>query len=91
MDNKSIISKIERLLALAGNNPSQEEAQSAMLKAQQMMAKYNLSMEAFQEKEPEKKEVEQVWVKGGQSCQWMRSLAKVIADNFRCNLLIGRG
>ena len=91
MANERIIKRIEKLLALAGNNPSQEEAQSAMLMAQKLMAEHNLSMEAFQEKEPEKKEVEQVWVKGGQSCQWMRQLAKVIADNFRCNLLIGRG
>lgn len=91
MTDKNIIAKIEKLLALAGNNPSQEEAQLAMLKAQRLMAEHNLTMEAFQEQEPQKKEVEQVWVKGGQSCQWMRQLAKVIADNFRCNLLIGRG
>lgn len=32
---KNIISKIEKLLALAGNNPSEAEAQAAMLKAQQ--------------------------------------------------------
>ena len=67
MANERIIKRIEKLLSLAGNNPSQEEAQSAMLMAQKLMAEHNLSMEAFQEKEPEKKEVEQVWVKGGQS------------------------
>lgn len=89
-DNK-IISKIEKLLALAGNNPSQEEAHVAMLKAQKLMAEHNLSMEAIQNKEPQKKEVEQVWLKGGQNCQWMRKLAKIIADNFRCNLMVGRG
>lgn len=37
-----IADKIQKLLALAGNNPSQEEAQAALLKAQALMAKYNL-------------------------------------------------
>lgn len=35
--------KIQKLLNLAGNNPSEEEAKAALLKAQKLMAKYNLT------------------------------------------------
>jgi len=40
--NEGIKSKITKLFALAGNNPSQEEAQSALLNAQRLMTKYGL-------------------------------------------------
>ena len=92
MTDKNIISKIEKLLALAGNNPSEAEAQAAMLKAQKLMAENNLTMETLnQNKEPQKKEVVREWFKGGQSCQWMRILGKVIANNFRCDMMVGPG
>lgn len=91
MTEKNIISKIEKLLALAGNNPSEAEAQAAMLKAQQLMAEHNLDMATFQKTEEAKKEVEQIWVKGGHNCNWMIRLAQVVAENFRCNLLRGAG
>ena len=92
MADKNIISKIEKLLALAGNNPSEAEAQAAMLKAQKLMAENNLTMETLNSnKEPQKKGVVQEWFKGGQSCQWMRILGKVIANNFRCDMMVGPG
>ena len=92
MTDKNIISKIEKLLALAGNNPSEAEAQAAMLKAQKLMAENNLTMKTLnQNKEPQKKEVVQEWFEGGQSCQWMRNLGKVIAINFRCDMMVGPG
>lgn len=92
MTDKNIISKIEKLLALAGNNPSEAEAQAAMLKAQKLMAENNLTMETLNSnKEPQKKEVVQEWFEGGQSCQWMRNLGKVIANNFRCDMMVGPG
>lgn len=40
MDN--IADKVQKLINLAGNNPNEEEAKSALLKAQALMAKYNL-------------------------------------------------
>ena len=39
---EKILEKIEKLLALAGNNPSENEAISAALKAQELMAKYKI-------------------------------------------------
>lgn len=41
-DMNKIADKIQKLLALSGNNPSEAEAQSALLMAQRLMAKYNI-------------------------------------------------
>src|SRR5579862_2600386 len=41
---EDILQKIKKLLALAGNNPSVEEAAAASARAQQMMDEYHLSM-----------------------------------------------
>lgn len=88
---EKIISKIEKLLALAGNNPSEQEAQAAMLKAQKLMAEYNLDMAQFKDHPQEKKEAVVEYFKGYHNTGWAISLARVISDNFRCNLLKARG
>lgn len=41
---QGVIGKIRKLLSLAQNNPSEQEAAVAMAKAQEMMAAYNLEM-----------------------------------------------
>lgn len=41
---EKLLERIQKLLALAGNNPSAEEAASAMAKAQSLLADYNLSI-----------------------------------------------
>lgn len=87
MTDNNIISKIEKLLALAGNNPSEAEAQAAMLKAQKLMAEHNLDLAQFKDKPQEKKEAIKDYVEGYHNTNWAISLAKVICDNFRCNLL----
>jgi len=40
--NDKILEKIQKLLALAGNNPSENEAKAAMLKAQELMKEYHI-------------------------------------------------
>lgn len=91
MTDKNIITKVEKLLALAGNNPSEAEAQAAMLKAQKLMAEHNLDMakvkEHSQEKAQEKKEAVTEYFEGYHNTNWAIQLAKVICENFRCNLL----
>lgn len=89
--NEKIISRIEKLLALAGNNPSAEEAQEAMMKAQEMMAKYNLDLSQMNNPSSDNKEAVHDYVKGYHNTAWALSLAKVICDNFRCNLLRAPG
>ena len=39
-----VLEKVKKLLALAGNNPSEAEAQAAALRAQELIARYNLSI-----------------------------------------------
>lgn len=85
MESSNIANKIQKLLNLANNNPSSEEAQAALLKAQQLMAEHNIHVEASVEIKPE---LTKEFVQGGHNCQWQRLLAKLIADNFRCYLAI---
>lgn len=84
MENNTIQNKIQKLLSLANNNPSSEEAQAALLKAQELMAKHNISIQEVGSVEKEANPITRQEVEGGQNCEWKRRLAKVIADNFRC-------
>lgn len=90
--NEKIIDKVQKLLNLAGNNPSREEAQSAMLMAQKIMARYHLDAKDIENK-PEEKKVESMVIDGNQCTAWAIRLANVVTNNFRCSLLRvpGRG
>ena len=79
---EKILDKVKKLLALAGNNPSEEEAKAASLKAQQLMAEYNLTLT---EAEDDKKlEFANASYACGVDNQWKYELAAVVAKNFRC-------
>lgn len=45
MNNKEVIEKVKKILALAENNPNENEALAAALKAQKMMAKFHIQEE----------------------------------------------
>lgn len=83
---EKIIAKVQKLLELAGNNPNENEAQAAMLKAQQLMARYHIEAAQVTKKE-EVKKVETTIIEGNQSTAWAIRLANIITANFRCNLL----
>ena len=79
-----LIDKVKKLLNLAdtSKNNSDEEAKSALLRAQQLMAKYDLSIEEVsEEKEPEYSQeiCENKW-----NYAYRVPLAAILADNFRC-------
>lgn len=81
--SEKVTEKIKKLLALSKNNPSEEEANSALLKAQAMMAEYDISID---ECEPDKitygeERCEHKWNMG-----YRKPLANVIATNFRCEV-----
>lgn len=44
VDMDKMLDKVKKLLALAGNNPSESEAKSALLKANQLIAQYSLDL-----------------------------------------------
>nr|DAH85023.1 MAG TPA: Protein of unknown function (DUF2786) [Bacteriophage sp.] len=89
MKEEKIIEKIRKCLALAANNPSEEEAKAAALQAQKLLAKYNISMVDIEamEKTEEKIVESAVWfdecVKGVARA-WKYELARIVANNFRC-------
>lgn len=89
MKEQKIIETIKKCLALASNNPSEEEARAAALKAQQLLAKYNIALADVEtiEKQTEEIKEEVVWFKDvvkGVARAWKYELADVVARNFRC-------
>ena len=83
---EEMIEKVKKLLALgdASKNNSDEEAQAAMLMAQKLMAKYDISIEeaeAPEEQQYAHEECEHKW-----DYAYRVPLAHVLAKNFRCML-----
>lgn len=77
---EKMLDKVRKLLALAGNNPSEEEAKAAALKAHQLIAKYNLNLT---DTEKETMEMSQAEYKTGVDKSWKYGLARTVSDNFR--------
>lgn len=80
-ENK-VINKIEKLLALAGSN-NENEARAAMVKAQELMAKYEIDRERVQGKEQKERPV-MSFSAGPYKDEWLNMVGCVIAENFRC-------
>ena len=81
---EDIILKIQKLLALSKSS-NENEAQNAMLKAQQLLIKYKLSIKDVEVYSRESIKVESFDTEQrfrGKS--WKSNLAHVIADNFSC-------
>lgn len=81
---EEIFEKIKGLLALgdASRNNSDEEAKAAMLKAQQLMAKYDISAEELEGEEEEQYAHEMCEHKWDYA--YRIPLANVLGKNFRC-------
>lgn len=86
MNKESLMKKVEKLLALAGNNPSEEEAQSAMLKAQKLIAEYNLDMSNLSPED--KEEIVMMAATHPNNNGYRIRLAQVLASNFRCRAIM---
>ena len=84
-DMNKIVDKIQKLLALAGNNPSQEEAENAALMAQRLIAKYNVDMSQAQGEKINYKLME---AKHSNNEGYRSRLAVIIANNFRCKAIL---
>jgi hypothetical protein len=85
MVKEKAIDLIQKVLAKANNNPNENEAELAMLKAQELMVKYNLTMSDVTTVEEEEKEVVNAQATdNGRTMWWIKSLSAVIARNFRC-------
>lgn len=91
MATSNIQSKIQKLLALSNSN-FEEEAKSALLKAQRLMEENGLSMEEVSNTQSSDPEVEDSEIDTGKKVvsTWESVLAMTIARNFRCQLYISR-
>lgn len=84
MANQKIIERIEKLFSLS-KSANEHEAQSALLKAQELLAKHKLSMADIELGNKSIEEVvHDVVAVNLRSCGWKLSLANVIADNLSC-------
>lgn len=81
--NERIIEKIKKVLELSKNNSSVEEAKSAALKAQRLMAEYHISIAEIEMIENVENIVEKK-IDVGTGNKWKYSLSEIVAKNFRC-------
>lgn len=88
-DMNKIADKIQKLLNLAGNNPNEEEAQAALLKAQKLMAQYNVDLESLGDGKKELKcSLELTKVKANPRDNQVQV---IIANAFACKPIISCG
>ena len=90
-DKKQIIEKIKKIMALSENNPNQNEAISAALKAQKLMAKFHIEESELGEELTESKIDSMECVVNGKTQKWRLQLAVVLAKNFRCKIYLNNG
>lgn len=81
--NEKIIEKIKKVLELSKNNPSIEEAKSAAIKAQRLMAEYHISMSEIEIIDDIENIVEEK-IDVGTGNKWKYTLSWIVAKNFRC-------
>lgn len=88
--SEKILNRIKNLLDLANNNPNEHEALAASLKAQELLAKYNLDVADLAD-ESEKDKIDSVtWMpeKDYNYMNWRYELAGVVARNFCCKMYL---
>lgn len=96
-EKEKIIQKIQKVLNLAGNNPSEAEVQTALNKAQELALKYNLSLDSIQSDQyggldPEIMDEEFEFATKTQTVPyWKSSLLGIIAKNFRVTTYFRKG
>ena len=84
-DMNKMLEKVQKLLALAGNNPSEEEAKAAAMKAQKLIAQYNLDMSALSSEE--KVQYKLLKAVHPNNNGYRGTLASIVAPNFRCKAI----
>jgi hypothetical protein len=88
MVDEKLLAKIHNLFKLAEGNSNSNEAQNAMLKAQQLMAQNGIAQsEVHQVLKPKEVLTENI-TDVGRLSWWKKSLGMIIAKNFRCEMYI---
>ena len=86
--NSAVIDKIKKLLSLGENNPNENEAQAAILKAHELMAKHGIDAVNISDQDISYS-TESCQHKGDR--KFRRNLASIIAPNFRCHYYLSGG
>lgn len=91
-----ILDKISKTLRLGTDNKNENEAQSAILAAQRLMAKYHISQEEIDNfiNENDKQDAEVIEERAENEInndKWKRKLIIAIAKNFRCDVFYQGG
>ncbi|SHO50139.1 DUF2786 domain-containing protein [Anaerocolumna xylanovorans] len=86
--DEKIIDKIEKLIKLSASD-NENEAKAAMMKAQELMAKYEIDRERLSDGKEERPVVS--FSSPQFRDDWVKDVAGVIAHNFRCRLIISIG
>lgn len=87
---EKMVEKVKKMMALAENNPSEEEALAAALQAHKLMVKYNIHEEEVSLEEV-KDEITSVFSHQKHGCHlmaWRKQLGGVVAKAFRCKCYI---
>lgn len=81
--NSDIVDKIKKLLEVADGRCNENESHVAALKAQQLIAKYNIEES---ELGIEDNKVVLIAFKGPKGEQWKFTLSSIVAENFACKV-----
>lgn len=84
MNKEQLMEKVKKLLALAGNNPNENEAKAAMLKAQKLISEYNLDMNEMGDKD----KIVILPATHPNNNGYRTKLAVILAENFRCKAIM---
>lgn len=87
MNIEKVSDKIQKLFRLAGNNPYPEEAQAALLKAQKLIAEYNLHEEDFTGEQKENYKHDLIISKVSKG-HFNNQIAGIIANAFACKSIL---
>lgn len=85
--NNKVIFKIQNLLELAYDAPNDEEGQTAILMAQKLMVKHNLSMTDLTTTKNKNNIGETVGTWEYRMPWWQEKLAAILGENFRCKTI----
>lgn len=88
MEREKVIEKIKKVLALAENNPNENEAVAAALKAQKLMAEFHIQENELGTEITESNIDEVICHCSGKVQKWRITLANVLAKNFRCRVFL---
>lgn len=87
-EENKIIEKIEKLIALSGSD-NENEAKAAMLKAQELMAKYEIEQDRI-DSERKKERPVVCFTSPMFRDDWCVDVGSLIANNFRCRAIISQ-